>query len=318
MKDGDKIINLIAVGLDSKLAQKIVSAGYSLSSLKSLSKSALSKIFESWEISLIIEATKRKPIPKDTINRLVEESDWKCCICWDISKETPVIIHHITEYSKIKDNSYRNLVLLCLDHHALAHSAWQISRHPLPPELLKQRKKEWIRAVADFKKGLRPAPGKESKLRDAFNQSDKEALERFRLIMDRPAMHQPFRIEGNMHDFLTAITDIIRALNTGILKTREGDEFSRTKPRSMLSNPDWRQKLEIITSRLEELRTRFEIAVRSGEMTLSPNGFYAFYNQQLPNEIDAMRDAIILLFNELLQEAELQPIRSIRTTRRWF
>jgi hypothetical protein len=317
MKDHDKLINLIAVGLDSKLAEKIVSKGYTLSKLKSASKTDLSKNFESWEISPIIEATKRKPISSDTINRLVKESDWKCCICWDISKETPLVIHHIIEHSKTQDDSYKNLVLLCLDHHALAHSTWQISRHPLPPELLKHRKEEWIKAVANFKKGLRPPPGKESELPTAFNQSDKEALEHFRTFIDRPAMHQPFKMEGNMSDFLTAITDIIRALNTGILKTREGDEIGRTKPHSVLSNPNWRQKLDIITSRFEELRTRFEIAVRDGELILRPDGFYCFNNTNLPNEIDAMRESIILLFNKLLQEAGLQPIRCIGAAMRF-
>jgi hypothetical protein len=320
MKEHDKIINLIAVGIDSKLAEKIVSKGYTLSKLKSASKTDLSTKFESGDVSSIVEATKRKPISSDTINRLVQESDWKCCICWDISKETPLVIHHIIEHSKTQDDRYENLVLLCLNHHALAHSTWQISRHPLPPKLIEQRKKDWFEAVADFKKGIRPQPGKESKLPTNFDQSDKEALEYFRSFIDRPVMHQPFNIEGNMSDFLTAITDIIRALNTGILKTREGDEIGRTKPHSMLSNPNWWQKLDIITSRFEELRTRFEIAVRDGEMILRPNGFYAFHNHELPNEIDAMRESIILLFNELLLEAELPYIRGIGTAmrfRRW-
>lgn len=321
MKDSGRLINFIAVGLDSKLAKKIVSKGYTLSKLKSAPKKDLSKDFEAWEVSSIIEATKRQPISLDIINRLVKEFDWKCCICWDISKEDPVIIHHIIEHSKTQDNSYENLILLCLNHHAIAHSSWQISRHPLPPELLKQRKEDWIKAVTDFKRGIRPAPGKESTtLANGFNQSDKEALECFRTFIDRPAMHQPFNIEGNMSNFLTAITDIIRALNTGILKTREGDEISRTKPHGMLSNPNWRQKLNIITSRFEELRTRFEIAVRDSELILHPDGFYCFNNRNLPTEIDAMRESIILLFNELLQEAGLQPIRGIEATmrfRRW-
>jgi len=311
MKRDEKLINLLAVGLDSELARKLVRAGHTLSKLKSASKSKLSKKFESWEVSQIIEATKRNPIPTDAINKLVQESDWKCCICWDISKGTPVVIHHIVEHSKTRDDSYENLVVLCPNHHALAHTTWKISRHPLPPELLIQRKEEWIEAVADFKRGLRPAPGKEPTLTNAFSQSDVEALEHFRSFIDRPAMHQPFNVEGNMHDFLTAITDVIRALNTGILKTREGDEIIRTKPRSRLSNPGWRQKLDITASRFEELRTRFEIAVRDGEMILGPNGFYAFANRQLPNEIDAIRDSIVLLFNELLQQAKLQPIRGV-------
>jgi len=288
MKRDKRVISLLAVGLDSEFATKLVRMGHTLSKLKAASKSDLSKEFESWEVSQIIEATKRDPIPTATINKLVQESDWKCCICWDVSKGGPVVIHHIAEHSKPRDNRYENLVVLCLNHHALAHTTWQISRHPLP------------------------APGKESALTDAFSQSDVEALEHFRSFIDRPAMHQPFNVEGNMHDFLTAITDIIRALNTGILKTREGDEIARTKPRSMMSNPGWRQKLDIVASRFEELRTRFEIAGRGGEMILGPNGFYAFHNRQLPKEIDAIRESIVLLFNELLQEARLQPITGIR------
>lgn len=320
MKDDNKIINLIAVGLDSKLAKKIVSKGYTLSKLKSASKTDLPRIFESWEVSPIIEATKRKPFSSEIIDRLVKESDWKCCICWDIFGEKAMVIHHIIEHSKTQDDSYDNLVLLCSEHHNLAHSNWKISRHPLPPELIKQRKIKWTEAVAEFKKGLRPPPGREMIMLSAFNQSDKEALEHFRTFIDRPAMHQPFNIEGNMSDFLTAITDIIRALNTGILKTREGDEIARTKPRAMLTNPNWGQKLEIITSRFEELRTRFEIAVRDGEMIIRPDGFYAFHNRELPAEIDALREAIVFLFNELLREAKLEPIRDIGTAmrfRRW-
>ena len=312
MKDQNNMIDLIAIGLDSGLAKEIVSKGYTLRKLKSASKADLSKDFESWEVSSIIGAKKRKPIKSSTVNRLAKELDWKCCICWDISKEDPVIIHHIVEHSKTKNDRYENLVLLCLNHHAMAHSNWQISRSPLPPEKIRQRKKEWIREVEKFKRGERIAPGKETTaLFTAFNQSDKDALTQFRMFIDRPALHQPFRIEGNMHDFLTAITDVIRALNTGILKTREGNEIARTKPRGMFSNPNWRQKLDIITSRFEQLRTRFEIAVRDHEMNLHPNGFYSFNNRNFPNEIDAMRQSIILLFNRLLEEARLPPISNI-------
>jgi len=89
----------------------------------------------------------------------------------------------------------------------------------------------------------------------------------------------------------------------------------------MFSNPNWRQILDILTSRLEELRTRFEVAVRNDEMILRPDGFYAFHNRNLPLEIDAMRESITLLFNELLKEAGLDPIRSVRDSdfhRRWY
>jgi predicted nucleic acid-binding Zn-ribbon protein len=151
--------------------------------------------------------------------------------------------------------------------------------------------------------------------------SDMEALKQFRAFLDRPALHQPFREEGNMNDFLAALDSVIRALNTGILKTREGDEIARTKPRAMFSNPKWKKALEELTSRFEELRTRFQRAVRNKEMILRKDGFYAFYpNHNLPSEIDAMRESITLLFNELLKEAGLEPIISVRDfgySRRW-
>lgn len=310
----DRIDDFIAVGLDSELAQRVAREGYTLEKIISSSENDLKKDFENYEVEEIRKAAKRKPIPKDIVSRLIKESDWKCCICWNIDKEYPIIIHHIEDYSKTKDNGYENLVILCLNHHALAHSNWQISQHPLPKEQIRERKQKWIEAVSEWKKGLRPPPGRELD-KGVFSHGDKEALDFFRSFIDRPAIHQPFSIEGNMHDFLEAITDIIRALNTGIMKTREGDEIARTKPRSRLSNPDWSQKLEIIAHRFEDLRTRFQIAIRGNEMILYPNGNYCFNNRELPDEIDAMRDSIVLLFNELLREANLNPIGFVRRPR---
>lgn len=85
-----------------------------------------------------------------------------------------------------------------------------------------------------------------------------------------------------------------------------GVVIDRTNPRNMLSNPNWRQKLDLITSRFEEHRTRVEIAVRSKEIYLRSDGFYAFRNTEFPEEIDAMRMSIVLLFNELLKEAGIR------------
>jgi hypothetical protein len=314
----DEQIKLISAGLSSEIARKAAKKGYTIEKLNTLSQKELTQLFGyveegAVEGSSISEAVKRKPISPETVKKLVSESDWKCCMCWDISEETPVIIHHINLHSKTNDDSYENLVVLCPNHHALAHSSWKISRHPLPPELLKERKKNWTQAIAEFKKGLRPAPTKNSPNKDVFSQSDRDTLNRLRMFLDRPAIHQPFDLEGNMADFLKAITDVIQALNTGILETRKGVEICRTKPRSMLSNPKWMEKLDLITSRFEDLRTRFEIAVRNNELIFRPDGFYAFHNRELPNEIDSMRASIVLMFNELLQEAELPPLKGINS-----
>lgn len=161
MHDSLKVSNLLSIGLSSALAHKVVASGYTLSTLKSAAKHQLLKFFSAEEVELICAAVKRQPIPRETVQKLVEDSDWKCCICWDIKSESPVILHHIEEHSKTHDDSYDNLVVLCLNHHAMAHSRWDISRSPCPPELIHHRKGQWVKAVTDFKAGRRPAPGHE-------------------------------------------------------------------------------------------------------------------------------------------------------------
>jgi len=151
------LLNLLGVGLDSGLAQKVLAAGFTLTKLRQVAKKELAQHFDGREIELIWEVVKRKRIPPDTVQRLVEECDWKCCECWDYRKQSPVIIHHIEEHSRTHDDSYDNLVILCLNDHAVAHSKWEISQHPLPPELIRSKKREWVEALADFKAGRRPA-----------------------------------------------------------------------------------------------------------------------------------------------------------------
>ncbi|MCL4264119.1 MAG: hypothetical protein KJ069_12925 [Anaerolineae bacterium] len=154
-----KIVNLLSTGLDSNLAEKAVKEGFSLTRLKSASKSELQESFTADEVEQLLNL-RRKPIPNDVVQKLVESCHWKCCLCEDFYESKPVIIHHIIEHSRNQDDSYENLVILCLNHHAEAHSTWAISRHPLPPELIRLKKLQWEVAVSEFVAGKRPAPTK--------------------------------------------------------------------------------------------------------------------------------------------------------------
>ena len=111
MAEDEKIIELVAVGLSTDLAEKAVAKGYTIEKLRSASKSTLSKEFETWEISSIIKTKRRKPIGIDIVNKLVNDLDWKCCMCWDSSKEQPVIIHHIVQHAKTGDDNMK--ILFC-------------------------------------------------------------------------------------------------------------------------------------------------------------------------------------------------------------
>lgn len=147
--------------MQSDLADKIAAHFPDLRTLAAAAPATLAKHLTGAEVEAVSRALKRKEIAASTIFKLVQECDWKCCLCWNIDKEGPTVIHHIEEHSKTLDDSYANLVLLCPDHHAKAHSKWEISRSPWPPDLVRLRKAQWIQAVAEFKAGLRKGPGRE-------------------------------------------------------------------------------------------------------------------------------------------------------------
>ena len=157
-EDTRVIQSLFASGLPSNICLKAAKLGYTLTKLKKFPKRDLSKDFGDYEIEQIRKLA-RKPIEERVVDRLIKECDWKCCICWDIHSDSPVIIHHIEKHSKTQDDSYENLVILCLNHHGHAHSKWEISQHLLPPGLIRERKGEWIEAVSEFKDSTgRPGP----------------------------------------------------------------------------------------------------------------------------------------------------------------
>ena len=87
MKDNKKVLSLLGVGLDSELAQKAVAAGFTLIKLRRASKRELAQHFSDEEVDSIWKLVKREPIPAETLQRLVEECDWKCCVCWNYRKE---------------------------------------------------------------------------------------------------------------------------------------------------------------------------------------------------------------------------------------
>jgi hypothetical protein len=312
-----KVEHLLARGLDSALAEKVIDAGYSLAKLASATKEELrDRLGNEYEANLVYDAAHRSPIAEDVLSRLVAECDWKCCICADMSL-VPVIIHHVEEHHKTQDDSYENLALLCPQHHALAHSTWTIARHPLPPELIRARKQQWIEKVKLFKQGKwQPSPDANAQ-RMAFLKSDIDALGEYRAFFDRRAFHDPFDQEGNMGDFVTTLDHLALILKTGMRQTRQR-ELPPTKPKETFDNQNWAMALEMLGHRVEEVQTRLAMAIRDGEMHLDPkSSFYSFgpRGHHLVQEIDAMRDSIILLFNKLLTEAGLPPLTGVRPGR---
>lgn len=110
-------------------------------------------------------------------------------------------------------------------------------------------------------------PGKLKALADEYpGLSDQEALELMAAVFDRPAFRTPFREESSLPAFLTAIEDTIRALNTGVWQTREGEEIRRVPSLHTLRDPSLRAEMSQIVQRVDSLRRIFVARLRDGSI----------------------------------------------------
>ena len=77
-----------------------------------------------------------------------------------------------------------------------------------------------------------------------FN-NDKKLLMFYSQCFDRPAFTDFIREEGSMENFDKAIEDTNNSLNTGVLRTRDGDTLKSEEGKSYIVNPEWRNKLDV-------------------------------------------------------------------------
>ncbi len=134
---------------------------------------------------------------------------------------------------------------------------------------------------------------------------DKELLSFFVQCFDRPAFQDRIYQEGHMEDFDQAIEDTIIALNTGVLRTRDGMIIKQFKGKSSIVNPAWREKLNTITDMLVALRKRLKIAKDENLYSTYGKGdvTYCFYDRELEEWFDLTREQIIQILSSICQEA---------------
>ena len=91
-------------------------------------------------------------------------------------------------------------------------------------------------------------------------EKDKELVQFYLECFDRPAFQDDIYQEGRMEDFDKAIEDTLIALNTGVLRTRDGSILKQADGKSSVQNSLWREKLYTITDMLTAIRRRLKIA----------------------------------------------------------
>ncbi|WP_414442158.1 hypothetical protein [Burkholderia sp. 22PA0106] len=96
--------------------------------------------------------------------------------------------------------------------------------------------------------------------------SDAETLQLMAAVFDRPVFYTPFHQESSLPAFQQAIEDTIGALNTGVWRTREGDEIRRVPSIHHLRDQRIRGVLEKVVRQVDELRRIFVTRLREGEI----------------------------------------------------
>ncbi|GEM_PF-2480316 len=93
----------------------------------------------------------RQPIDKDVVQKLLENNRFVCCLCKG-QKGNAFIIHHIIEYSQTKDNSYKNLAVLCPNDHNEAHKVGFSLTNKITAEQIYASKINWEKLVKEENK----------------------------------------------------------------------------------------------------------------------------------------------------------------------
>ena len=144
MTSSNTEIALLSRGFSSNVIDKIMASKLTLGKLKMLSDNELINLGIDLPQIKVLRDEGRPSIPFETTSKLLFECKRMCCICRDSKK--PIIIHHIIEWSTSHSHNENNLVVLCLEHHDLAHTKKQLSLS-LGHEELRSAKALWIEEV---------------------------------------------------------------------------------------------------------------------------------------------------------------------------
>ena len=148
---------------------------------------------------------------------------------------------------------------------------------------------------------------------------DKELIKFFVQCFDRPAFQDRIYQEGRMEDFDKAIEDTIIALNTGVLRTRDGSILKKADGKSSVVNIEWREKLNTICDMLVALRKRLKIAKDTGAYSLygEDDVMYCFYDRDLAIWFDSTREEILKILSSICEEIGIHGLGFPRKRYEW-
>ncbi len=144
-KLGRTVAALLGRGFDSATAKRLQEMGFSLAALQRSNEIELQRLgLDQTQIQLLRGGT-RPSIPPANIARVLWQNRWTCCVCR--RPNLAVIAHHIDSWARTHDHSVANLSVLCLEHHARAHSTGSLEQN-LTTEKVRDAKSRWEAEVS--------------------------------------------------------------------------------------------------------------------------------------------------------------------------
>ena len=144
---------------------------------------------------------------------------------------------------------------------------------------------------------MRVPPGEEKNIKKPYNQTDIEALDKFkRILFSREALFQDFAWEFNYDNFYKSIRTVVNGLRNGKLV----DIGAETKPLSMFSNSLWKKKLTKVSRLLEQVARTYKRGLQDKRFEFEENGRVNIHDKAIINEINHTRYEALVIINEIL------------------
>ena len=143
------------------------------------------------------------------------------------------------------------------------------------------------------------------------SNQDMEMIKFYVQCFDRPAFQDDIYQEGRMEDFDKAIEDTLIALNTGVLRTRDGAIIKQAEGKSFIKNAVWREKLYTIADMLTAIRRRLKVAKEEQAYSSYDTGaevVYFFHDRELMEWFNSTREEILKILSSICMESGLHEL----------
>jgi len=232
------------------------------------------------------------PFKQKEVDQVLAATGRRCCIC---GRPHGVQVHHIELPEEGGTDDIDNAIPLCPNCHDEVHGRpgrGRTTRSYTAAEL-KMHRQRTIDQVAGEQLW---APG------TSEWQEDRKLILFYAQCLDRPAFRTHFHEELSFSDFDKAMEDTVIALNTGYWRMRDGTLIERARGKVHLTHAAWRDKVDAISSIVEEIRRRFHGELGLDAMLMhAPLGRFRT-DRAVGSWMDKKRQEAIEIMNSMLEE----------------